>query len=159
MDEILEILEQDSRLTPEKIAEMLGKSVEEVRRKIKEYEAEKIILKYTTIINKEKISDGEVVAIIEVKVTPEREKGYDAIAERIIKFPEVKAVYLVSGTYDLLVIVEGKNLKEVASFVSEKLAPLDRVSGTVTHFLLKKYKEQGVIFHEKEKNRRIAISP
>lgn len=159
MDEILEILERDSRLTAEKIAEMLGKSTEEVKRKIREYEEKKIILKYTTVINKEKVSNGEVVGIIEVKVAPEREKGYDAVAERIIKFPEVKTVYLVSGTFDLLVIVEGRNLKEVASFVSEKLAPLDRVNGTITHFLLKKYKEQGVIFHEKESNRRLAISP
>jgi len=158
MDEVLEIIEEDARTTPEKIAEMTGKTVEEVRKKISQYEKEKVILKYTAIINKEK-TDEIVQALIEVKVTPEREKGYDAVAERIIRFPEVRTVYLLSGAYDLLVVVEGKNLKEVATFVSEKLAPLEQVNSTVTHFLLKKYKELGVIFHEKEGSKRLAVSP
>lgn len=158
MDEILEIIEEDARTTPEKIAEMTGRKVEEVRKKIAQYEKDKVILKYTAIMNKEK-TDEVVQALIEVKVAPEREKGYDAIAERIIRFPEVKTVYLLSGTYDLLVVVEGRNLKEVATFVSEKLAPQEQVQGTVTHFLLKKYKEQGVVFHEKEGGRRLAVSP
>lgn len=158
MDEILEILERDARTTPEEIAGMTGKDVEEVKKTIKRHEEEGIILKYTTILNKDK-TDSVVQALIEVKVTPQRGMGYDAVAERIIKFPEVVTAYLLSGTYDILVVAEGKDLKEVATFVSEKLATLDQVTGTVTHFLLKKYKEHGVIFHEKEKNKRLLISP
>ncbi|MFQ5801133.1 MAG: Lrp/AsnC family transcriptional regulator [Candidatus Hydrothermarchaeales archaeon] len=158
MDEILEILERDARATPEEIAKMTGTDVKEVKKTIKRHEKEGIILKYTTILNKDK-ADSVVQALIEVKVTPQRGMGYDAVAERIIKFPEVVTAYLLSGTYDILVVAEGKDLKEVATFVSEKLATLDQVTGTVTHFMLKKYKEHGVIFHEKEKNKRLLISP
>jgi DNA-binding Lrp family transcriptional regulator len=158
MDEILEILEKDARTAPEEIARMLGKSVDEVKKSIKAHEKNGTILKYATIINKDKI-DSVVQALIEVRVEPQRGMGYDAVVERIIHFPEVVTAYLLSGTYDVLVVVEGRDLKEVASFVSEKLATLDRVTGTVTHFLLKKYKEHGVIFHEKEKNKRLQISP
>jgi DNA-binding Lrp family transcriptional regulator len=158
MDEILEILEKDGRTTPERIAEMTGNEVKEIKKALAAYEKNGTILKYTTIINKDK-AESAVQALIEVKVTPQRGIGYDAVAERIIKFPEVLTAYLLSGTYDILVIVEGKNLKEVATFVSEKLATLDQVTGTVTHFMLKKYKEHGVIFHEKEKNKRLLISP
>ncbi len=158
MDEILEILVNDARTSPEDIAVMVGKSPAEVKKAIKSFEANHTILKYTTVVNKEK-TDSIVHALIEVKVEPQRDIGYDAVGERIINFPEVVTAYLLSGTYDLLVVVEGRDLKEVASFVSEKLATLDRVTGTVTHFLLKKYKEHGVVFHEKEKNKRLQVSP
>jgi DNA-binding Lrp family transcriptional regulator len=158
MDEILEILEKDARTPPEEIAQMVGRGLEDVKTAIKAYEDQNTILKYTTVINKEKV-DSVVHALIEVRVEPQRGMGYDAVGERIINFPEVVTAYLLSGTYDLLVVVEGKDLKEVATFVSEKLATLDRVTGTVTHFLLKKYKELGVVFHEKEKNKRLQISP
>jgi DNA-binding Lrp family transcriptional regulator len=158
MDEILEILQKDSRTTPDEIAQMIGKNPVKVKKAIETYEKNNTILKYATIINKDK-TDSVVEALIEVKVEPQRGMGYDAVVERIIHFPEVVTAYLLSGTYDVLVVVEGKDLKEVATFVSEKLAPLDRVTGTVTHFMLKKYKEHGVIFHEKTKNKRLQISP
>ncbi|RMF91090.1 MAG: Lrp/AsnC family transcriptional regulator [Methanobacteriota archaeon] len=158
MDEILEILEKDARTTPEEIARMTGRSPAEVKAAIRELEKKGVILKYTAIINKD-LADSAVQALIEVKVTPQRGIGYDAVAERIIKFPEVLTAYLLSGTYDILVIVEGRNLQEVATFVSEKLATLDQVTGTVTHFMLKKYKEQGVIFHRKKRNKRLLVSP
>jgi DNA-binding Lrp family transcriptional regulator len=158
MDEILEIIEKDARTAPEEIAEMTGKGVDAVKKALKTYEKNGTILKYTTIINKDK-TDSIVHALIEVKVTPQRGMGYDAVVERIIKFPEVVTAYLLSGAYDVLVVVEGKDLKEVATFVSEKLATMEKVTGTVTHFLLKKYKEHGVIFHEKPKNKRLQISP
>jgi DNA-binding Lrp family transcriptional regulator len=158
MDEILEILENDSRTDPDEIAKMLGKSASEIRNAIKKFEANGTILKYTTIVDKDK-TDSIVQALIEVKVTPQRGMGYDAVAERIINFPEVVSAYLLSGTYEILVVVEGEDLRQVATFVAEKLATLDQVTGTVTHFLLKKYKEHRVIFHEKEKDRRLKISP
>lgn len=160
MDEILEILENDARTTPEEIAKMLKKSPRKIKEAIKRYEKEGIILKYKTVINKELIRDAnsEVRALIEVNVVPQKDVGFDKIAERIYSFPEVKSCYLVSGTYDLLLIVEGKDLHTVSSFVAEKLAPLENVRGTVTHFLLKKYKEDGVILKHREENKRIAIS-
>ena len=158
MDEILEILAKDSRTTPQDMAEMLGRSVKDVKKAIKTYEEKGIILKYSAIINKDK-ADSIVQALIEVKVTPQRGRGYDTVAERIINYPEVVTTYLLSGTYDLLVVVEGRDLKEVATFVSEKLATLDQVTGTITHFMLKKYKDHGVIFHQKERNKRLQVSP
>lgn len=160
MDEILEILEKDARLSPEDIAKMLKKKPQDIRKAIKKYEKEGIILKYKTIINKELLRKGdfEVRALIEVNVTPEKDLGFDRIAERIYSFEEVKSCYLLSGTYDLLLVVEGKDIHTVSQFVAEKLAPLENVKGTVTHFLLKKYKEDGVILKHKEENKRIAIS-
>lgn len=159
MEEILEILSRGAKTTPKQIAEMTGKKEEEIKKKIKEMEDSGIILKYKTIINWDKAGKELVYALIDVKVTPERGKGYDAIAERIIRFPEVKSVYLISGMYDLSVLVEGKSMKEVANFVAEKLAPLEQVTGTVTHFMLKKYKEDGEILYKEEENKRLAISP
>ncbi|MDP2937924.1 MAG: Lrp/AsnC ligand binding domain-containing protein, partial [Candidatus Omnitrophota bacterium] len=119
-----------------------------------------IILKYKTVINKEIIKDtgSEVRALIEVNITPQKDVGFDKVAERIYSFPEVSSCYLISGTYDLLLIVEGKDLHAVSRFISEKLSPLENIKGTVTHFLLKKYKEDGVILKHKEENKRIAIS-
>lgn len=160
MDEILEILENDARITAEEIAKILRKPPKKVKETIKRYEKEGVILKYKTVINKELIKDdhAQVMALIEVNITPQKDVGFDKIAERIYSFPEVLSCYLVSGTYDLLLIVEGKDLHAVSSFVAEKLAPLENVKGTVTHFLLKKYKEDGVILRHREENKRIAIS-
>lgn len=157
--EILKILEKDSKVTPKELAAMTGLSEEDVKKKIENFEKKGIIRKYKTVINWEKAGVEHVYALIDVKVTPVRERGYDAVAERVMKFPEVKALYLVSGAYDLSVLVEGKDMKEVASFVAEKLAPLEQVKGTVTHFVLKRYKEDGDILFEKEENKRLAISP
>lgn len=160
MDEILEILEKDSRASVEDISKMLNKKPEVIKQAIKKYEKEGVILKYKAVINKELIKDvnSEVRALIEVNIVPQKDVGFDKIAERIYSFPEVSSCYLLSGTYDLLLIVEGKDLHTVARFVAEKLAPLENVRGTATHFLLKKYKEDGVILKHKDENKRIAIS-
>ena len=158
MEEILEILEQNSRYTDEQIAVMAGKTVEEVRESIREYEEKSIIAGYTTLINWENTGKETVTAIIEVKITPQRGDGFDKVAERIYKFDQVKACYLMSsGGFDLTVIVEGKTMKEVAMFVSEKLAVQDNVIGTATHFVLKKYKDHGTIFKEKKTSNREVI--
>ena len=160
MDEILEILQKDARTSPEEIAKMLKKSPKVVKDAIKKYEKCGAILKYKAVINKDLIKeeDSSVRALIEVNIIPQKDLGFEKIAERIYSFPEVSSCYLISGTYDLLLIVEGKNLHAVASFVSEKLAPLEHIRGTATHFLLKKYKEDGVILKHREENKRIAIS-
>ncbi|MEK6728168.1 MAG: Lrp/AsnC family transcriptional regulator [Candidatus Omnitrophota bacterium] len=160
MDEILEILEKDARATPEEIAKMLKKKPAAVRSAIKKYEKGGVILKYKAVLNKGLIKDEDsaVRALIEVNIAPQKDVGFDKIAERIYSFPEVTSCYLISGTYDLLLVVEGKNIHTVASFVSEKLSCLENIKGTATHFLLKKYKEDGVILKHKEENKRIAIS-
>jgi DNA-binding Lrp family transcriptional regulator len=160
MDEILEILEKDGRSTVEDIAKMLKKKPQNIKQAIKKYEKEGVILKYKAVINKELIKDAlrEVRALIEVNITPQKDVGFDKIAERIYSFPEVSSCYLISGTYDLLLVAEGKDLHTVARFVAEKLAPLENIKGTTTHFLLKKYKEDGVILKHREENKRIAIS-
>lgn len=160
MEEILEILEKDGRSSPEDIAKMLKRKPQDVKAAIKKYEKEGIILKYKAVINKDLIKeeDSSLRALIEVSIVPQKDAGFDKIAERIYSFPEVSSCYLISGTYDLLVIVEGKNIHTVSSFVAEKLSCLENVRGTTTHFLLKKYKEDGVILKQKEENKRIAIS-
>ena len=160
MNEILEILEKDARTTPEEIAKMLNMTPKAVKNIIKKLEKDSIILKYKTIINKElaRAEDGGVRALIEVRVTPQKNLGFDHLAERIYQFPEVTSCYLMSGTYDLLVVVEGKNIHTVSNFVAEKLAPLENVRGTVTHFILKKYKEDGDILKQPERSKRPAIS-
>jgi DNA-binding Lrp family transcriptional regulator len=156
---ILDLLKEDSRRTVELIATMLDVTEEQVARAISDLEAEKVIVKYATVVNWSKVDEEKVTALIEVQITPERGHGFDAIAERIYLFPEVKSVYLMSGAYDLLVEVEGRNLKEVASFVSNKLSPLDRVLSTKTNFILKKYKQDGIIFEDHEEDHRMMISP
>jgi len=160
MDEILEILEKDARTSPEDIAKMLKKKPLDVKKAISKYEKEGVILKYKTVINKELMPDidSNVRALIEVDVAPQKDLGFDKIAERIYSFPEVASCYLVSGTYDLLLIVEGKDMHTVSNFVAEKLAPMEHVKGTSTHFLMKKYKENGTILKRREDNKRIAIS-
>jgi len=157
MEEILEILEKDNKIGAEQIAVMVGKSVEEVKAAIKKYEDENVILGYNTLINWEKTSKEAVTALIEVKVTPQRGEGFDKVAERIYRYPQVKACYLMSGGFDLTVIIEGNTMKEVALFVAEKLAPLENVLSTSTHFVLKKFKDKGTIFEERMKDDREAI--
>lgn len=159
MQEILRILEEDSRLSPDEIAAMTGKSPEEISAFIADCEKKGVIRRYKTVIDWEKLDEEPVIAFIDVKVSPERGVGFDVVAERIYRFPEVRSVYLVSGAYDLRVQVAGKSMKEVAFFVAEKLATIDRVMETSTHFLLKKYKEDGVIFEEPEADRRLAVAP
>ena len=151
MEEILEILEKNFRYTDEQIAVMAGKTVEEVREAIQDYEEKSIIAGYTTLINWENTGKEVVTALIQVKVTPQRGEGFDKVAERIYRYDQVQACYLMSsGGFDLTVIVEGKSMKEVATFVAQKLAVLDNVDGTATHFVLKKYKDHGTIFKEKK---------
>ena len=151
MEEILEILEKNFRYTDEQIAVMAGKTVEEVREAIQDYEEKSIIAGYTTLINWENTGKEVVTALIQVKVTPQRGEGFDKVAERIYRSDQVQACYLMSsGGFDLTVIVEGKTMKEVATFVAQKLAVLDNVDGTATHFVLKKYKDHGTIFKEKK---------
>jgi len=152
--EILKILENDARTTARQISTMTGTPSTEVARLIKQAEKERTILKYKTIINWEKVEDEQVWALIEVKVTPQRDVGFDAVAERIYRFPQARSVYLLSGTYDLLVLVMGKTMHEVADFTSQKLAPIEGVQGTVTHFMLKRYKEDGDILEGKEEVKR-----
>ena len=160
MEEILEILEKDARIDPEEIAKMLNKSVASVKNAIKKLEKEGVILKYKTIINKELVRDehSDVRALIEVRVTPKKDLGFDYLAERIYQFPEVSSCYLMSGTYDLLVVVEGKTIHTVSNFVAEKLAPMENVRGTVTHFILKKYKKDGDKLKQRKRDKRKAIS-
>lgn len=157
MDELLEILEKNSRFTAEEIALMLNKSADEVREAIKKLEEDSIIAGYNTLINWDKTDKESVSALIEVKVTPQRGEGFDKVAERIYRYPEVKACYLMSGGFDLTVIIEGRTMKEVAMFVAEKLALVESVVGTATHFVLKKYKDKGVIFEKKRKDNREAV--
>ena len=163
MDELklklLELLKEDARRSPELLATMLDQPEERIRQAIRELEEDHIIVKYATVVNWSKTTDEKVTALIEVQITPERGRGFDAIAERIYLHPQVKSVYLMSGAYDLLVEVEGKNLKEVASFVSEKLSTIDRVLSTKTHFILKKYKQDGIIFEDREDDHRLQVSP
>ena len=152
--EILKILEDDARTTAKQIAIMTGTPVSEVAKAIEQAEKDRTILKYKTIINWDKVADEHVWALIEVKVAPQRDVGFDAIAERIYRFPQAHTVYLLSGTYDLLVMVTGKTMRDVADFVAQKLAPIEGIQGTVTHFVLKRYKEDGEILEEKERVKR-----
>ena len=156
---ILDILQEDCRISLEKMAVMTGASIQEVAAAIDSLEARKIILRYSPTINWDRTDRERVEAMIEVRVTPQRDMGFDAIARRIYCFDEVKSVFLMSGSYDLLVLVEAKTLKELAAFVSGKLSPLETVTGTATSFVLKRYKEEGVIFDNGETDRRLVISP
>jgi DNA-binding Lrp family transcriptional regulator len=159
LKEILELLESNAKLTEEEISVMLTMNAEEVRKKIKELEQNKTILRYITLINWEKVGEEKVSALIEVRTTPQRDVGFDAVAERIYRFPEVRSVRLVSGTYDLAVYIEGRTLREVSNFVATKLATIEGVVSTTTHFVLKTYKQDGVIVEDEEEDRRLVISP
>lgn len=157
--EILSLLEENSRLDVEQIAHMLGENKEKIEQMIEELQAKGIIVKYGAVINWQKSGKPKVSALIDVKVTPQRGYGFDALARRIYRFPEVRSVYLMSGAYDLSVALEVDSMEAVGRFVTEKLAPLDSVVGTTTHFVLKKYKEDGVILDDPENDQRLVISP
>ncbi len=148
--ELLKLLENDARLTPEQLAVMLSGDAREIAAELKEYEKNGTILGYKTIIDWEKTDCESVTAMIDVKLTPQRERGFDRIAEKIYNYPEVKSVYLMSGAYDLSVLIEGRTMKEVAFFVSQKLAPIEAVISTATHFVLHKYKDKGVLYDTPE---------
>lgn len=154
LKEILKILENDARITTKQISTMTGIPGDEVAKLIKQAEEDRTILKYKTVINWDKVENERVWALIEVKITPQRDVGFDSIAERIYRFAEARTVYLISGTYDLLILVMGKTIHEIADFVSQKLAPIEEVQGTVTHFMLKRYKEDGEIVEGGEEVRR-----
>ena len=157
--QILSYLEKNSKMDPSEIAILLGTEPEVVEEEIRKMEEEKIICGYHTMIDWDKTSSDMVTALIEVRVTPQRGQGFDSIAERLYKYPEVRSVYLISGGYDLMVILEGKTLKEVSQFVTDKLSTLDSVLSTATHFILKKYKDHGTIFDQKIKDERMLVTP
>ena len=159
MRELLELLEQDARRPVSELAPILKKSEYEVEQDIKKLEKDKVILAYNTLIDWEKFGDDHVTAMIEVNLTPEREVGFDAIAERIYRYDEVRTVYLMSGSFDLMVILEGQSLKDVANFVAKRLSTIEGVTATRTHFMLKPYKKDGTIIDDKEKDRRLVVSP
>ena len=158
-EQILKAIDKNSKISAADLAIMLGSTEEEVKAVIKELEDEKIICGYPTLINWEKVQCERVTALIEVKVTPQRGLGFDKIAERIYKFDEVQSVYLMSGGFDLTVILEGKTMREVANFVSEKLAPMEAILSTATHFVLKKYKEHGLPLVQTKTDERMLITP
>ena len=157
--QILSYLEKNSKMDPREIAILLGTEPDVVENEIRKMEEEKIICGYHTMIDWDKTSSEMVTALIEVRVTPQRGQGFDSIAERIYKYPEVRSVYLISGGYDRMVILEGKTLKEVSQFVTDKLSTLDSVLSTATHFILKKYKDHGTIFDQKIKDERMLVTP
>jgi DNA-binding Lrp family transcriptional regulator len=156
MDSLLTLLQHNASASHEELAAQLNVAAAEVTRRIKAYEADGVIVGYSAVIDSEKAA---VTAVIEVKLTPEREGGFDRLADRIARFDQVRSCYLVSGGYDLMVVVEGGSLREVATFISEKLSTLAGVIGTATHFRLKAYKDNGVLLARKETPARLAVSP
>ena len=158
-EQILTFLEKNSKIDLKELAILLGSSEAVIANEVQKMEQEHIICGYHTLIDWDKTSVDKTTALIEVRVTPQRGQGFDNIAERIYNYPEVQSVYLISGAYDLLVILEGKTLKEVASFVSDKLSTLDTVISTATHFILKKYKDDGIILAKKSKDERMLMTP
>jgi len=159
MDELLNLLREDASLTPAEIANRLNQTEADVEAKIKEHETNGVILGYRTVLNEEKLDLEIVRAVIEVKITPEREGGFDRVALRISQFNEVASCYLMSGAYDLLVIVEGRDLRAVSTFVAEKLATMSGVISTATHFILKPYKEHGVMMGGEYSDEKLAVAP
>ena len=159
MDALLKALQENALETPASLARMLDLSEDEVRKRIDDYEKQGVIRGYHAIVNEDQLAESGVTAVIEVKVTPERDGGFDRSAQRISRFDEVQDLYLVSGAYDLLIFLKGDNLKDVAAFVSEKLSTLDHVTSTTTHFMLKTFKERGVLMTVADDHERLAISP
>ena len=159
MDALLQILKEKGRATPAELARLTGKGEKEIEAALKKYEAERVILGYRAILDPDKTGNGGVRAVIEVRITPERDGGFDRIAARVARYPEVVSCQLMSGGYDLLIVVEGPDLKQVATFVAEKLSTIQGVISTATHFQLKTYKEAGVLFLEDERAERLAVSP
>ena len=158
-EELLAVIEKNSRIDLKELAVILGVQEMDVVNELEIMEKEGIICGYHTLVNWEKTSNEKVTALIEVRVTPQRGQGFDSVAERIYRYPEVRSVYLISGGFDLMVILEGKTLREVSSFVSDKLSTLDRVLSTSTHFILKKYKDHGTVFVQKTEDEREMITP
>lgn len=156
--QILKYMEKNSKVDPSELAVLLGTNEVTVVNEIAKMEKENIICGYHTLINWEKAGTDSVTALIEVRVTPQRNRGFERIAERIYNYPEVNSVYLISGVYDLLVTIEGRTLMEISQFVSDKLSPIDEVISTATHFILKKYKDHGTIMNAKEKEERMPVS-
>lgn len=156
--DILEILSDDARIAPASIAVMTGHTEDEVKTAISRMEQDRILIKYPAMVNWDRVREDRVQALIEVRVTPQRDEGFDVIAEKIYSFEEVKSVYLMSGAYDLLVIVEGSNIKQLALFVAEKLSTIEHVLSTATHFVLKKYKQDGVIMEKRAGDDRMQVS-
>ena len=159
MDKILEVLINEGREPAASIAKRVGMSKEEVVDKIKQFQKDKIILGYKAVVNTEKIYEDRISCIVEVKVTPEIDQGFDSIAKRIHKFTEVKSLYLMSGNYDLLVIIECKSIKDIADFVARKLATIPNVMGTATYFMLKRYKHDGFVISGGEEIERMPVTP
>jgi DNA-binding Lrp family transcriptional regulator len=159
MDELLKILKRNAQESPENIAKMLNLQVGEVKSKIAEYEKKGVIRGYQAILNEDQLDLGRVTAVIEVKITPEREGGFNKVSSRIARFSEVQSVYLMSGAYDLLLFVAGRDLREVATFVSEKLATIEGVISTSTHFMLKTYKNHGLLMETEHEDERLKVSP
>ena len=157
MKKLLQLLEEDCTLTHEQLAAMTGMTVEEDKADIKKFEDDKVILGYKAIVDWDQTDRESVTALIEVNIIPQRNEGFDRVAERIYQYDEVESVYLMSGSYDLTVIISGRTLKEVAQFVGQRLAPLEGVTGTATHFILKKYKEKHLIFKKHEEQERELI--
>lgn len=158
MDKLLSLIEENARLTDDQLAAMLNRSVDDVQKDIREYEKSGVIKGYKALIDWEKADKDIITAFIEVKVTPQRDSGFEQVAERIMQFEEVDSVYLMSGGFDLAVTVTGKSFKEVALFVAERLSPLDNVLSTATHFLLRKYKDKGVLFGAEKPDERGRLS-
>ncbi len=158
MKNILKLLENNARQTNAQIANELGLPVKKVEEAIKKAEADQTILKYTAIINWAKLGNEKVWALIEIRLTPQQDIGFDSLAERIYSFPQVYSAYLVSGTYDLAIIVKGENMQEISSFVTRKLAPIEEVQSTVTHFLLKRYKDNGELLEAGEQLKRLPVT-
>ncbi len=159
MDELLKILQANATESHENIAKMLNLSVAEVKQRIAKYEKDGVIRGYQAILNEDQLGLDTVTAVIEVKVSPQREGGFNTVAERISRFPEVRSAYLMSGTYDVLLFVEGHNLRQVAAFVSERLSPLEGVLSTSTHFMLKTYKRLGVLMESGHAEERLSVAP
>ncbi|MBU4534162.1 MAG: Lrp/AsnC family transcriptional regulator [Eubacteriales bacterium] len=157
--EVLELLAENARLTIEQLATMLDLDEQEARRLVEELEESHTILGYRTLVNWDKVQKERVTALIEVKVTPQRDVGFRAVAERIGRFPEVKSLHLMSGAYDLAVFIEGRTMQEVAFFVATKLAPIDGVMSTTTHFVLQTFKKEGILLEEADGDHRLVMSP
>lgn len=158
-EEVLSFIEKNSRASLKEIAACLGMTEEDVAGEIAAMETDGIICGYHTLIDWDRVTEERIHALIEVRVTPQRGKGFDEIAERIYKYPEVQSTYLISGGYDLLVFMEGKTLREISSFVSQKLSTLDSVISTTTHFVLRKYKDHGIILNRKQEDERMIMTP
>ena len=159
MNELLNLLKQNALESPENMAKMLGLSVDEVKKQIAQFEKEGVIRAYQAVVNEEKLDSSLVTTVIEVKVTPESEGGFDRIADRISRFPEVDSVFLMSGGFDLLLFIKGRTMHESFSFVSEKLSTMPGVTSTATHFMMKTYKQNGIVMHTGDDDERLKVSP